>query len=90
MESRVLGLLGGSFLLLAVGVVGCLVNLGEANALMLCIVLTVIGALGMNTAWVLHGIVQRVVRLERDRDGTSSSANTQAAEQGATANPPRD
>jgi hypothetical protein len=90
MESRGLGLLGGSLLLLAVGVVGSLVYFGDATALMLSIILTVVGALGMNIAWVLRGVVQRVVRLERDRERADSSASARTAEQGASADRLRD
>jgi hypothetical protein len=88
MENRVLGLLGGSFLLLAVGVGGSLVYFGDPPVLMVSIILVIVGALGMHVAWALRGIVPRLGQLERERDGAVSAARVPAEGPSATTGRP--
>jgi hypothetical protein len=74
MEKRVISLLGGSFFLLIVGVVLYLWSLfksgdGSVAGGTDTILLIIVGAVGLNVGWVLHDVVERLMRLERGREG---------------------
>jgi hypothetical protein len=82
MENKVYSLLGGFFLLMVGGIVlqawywldpsgaGAVLTVGNT----LPFFLLISGALGMNVAWVLYGLLRRLERLERDRQAGVSGA----------------
>jgi hypothetical protein len=95
MEKKVISLLGSSFFLVISGVVLYLWSLfnsrdGFVLAGTIPILLILVGAFGFNISWILHDVVERLTRLERDREGRISSAKTGEAEPGATADRPRE
>lgn len=94
MEKRVVSLLGASFFLILCGVVLYLYSLFTSNdgpvAGTLPLILVLLGGLGLNISWALHDVVERLQRLERDREGRISSANTGETEPNPTPDRPRD
>ena len=95
MEKKVVSLLGGSFFLVIAGVVLYLWSLFNSDSGFVVggtipILFILVGALGLNISWVLHDVVERLTRLERNRDGKISSAKPGDAEAAAATNRPRD
>jgi hypothetical protein len=85
MEKKVISLLGSSFFLVISGVVLYLWSLfnssdGFVMGWTIPILLILVGALGFNMSWILHDVVERLTRLERDREGRMSSVKTGEAE----------
>ncbi len=94
MEKRVVSLLGVSCFLILCGVVLYLWSLFNSSdgsvAVTLPILLILFGGLGLNISWVLHDVVERLLRLERGREERVAFAKAGEAEQPAPADRPRD
>jgi hypothetical protein len=84
MEKKVIGLLGVSCFLVIAGIVLYLWSLFDSSAGSVAgtlpILLIIVGALGLNISWILHDVVERLMRLERGREEKVPSAKTREAE----------
>ncbi len=94
MEKKVISLLGASCFLVIAGIVVYLWSLFDPSAGpgagTLPFLLIIVGALGLNISWVLHDVVERLMRLEQGREDRVSPEKVGEAEQAATADRPRD
>jgi hypothetical protein len=87
MEKKVVSLLGGSCFLVLAGIVLFLWSLFNSGAGPMAgtlpILLILVGAVGLNVGWVLHDVVERLMRLEQGREEGAPSAEARGAEPGA-------
>jgi hypothetical protein len=95
MEKKVISLLGSSVFLVVGGVVLYLWSLfnssnGPVAGGTLPILLILVGVLGLNVSWILHDVVEGLMRLERGREERVPSANAGEAERDAAPDRPRE
>ena len=91
MNKGVVCLLAASIFLVIAGIVfylWSLFNTGSGDGVggVVPSLLLLVGVLGLNISWVLHDAVERLTRLERNRDGKISSAKPGDAEAAAATN----